>query len=120
MENTTSMPSVFWRIFLGRKLQINGVGRVIFGQEMFNPVPAKVMGGLLTFVQCLCPASLTMIVSIGSYAYWYGGHDRRTNMWACLDFWHPGLVAHVPDGYLELGSGPDCTEGRQSDALCLK
>lgn len=87
---------------------------------MFNPVPAKVMGGLLTFVQCLCPASLTMIVSIGSYAYWYGGHDRRTNMWACLDFWHPGLVAHVPDGYLELGSGPDCTEGRQSDALCLK
>ena len=45
MENTTSMSSVSWRIFLGRKLQINGVGRVIFGQEMFNPVPAKVMGG---------------------------------------------------------------------------
>ena len=45
VENTTSMSSVSWRIFLGRKLQINGVGRVIFGQEMFNPVPAKVMGG---------------------------------------------------------------------------
>ena len=38
-------------------------------------------GGLLTFVQCLCPASLTMIVSIGSYAYWYGG--RMTDGQTC-------------------------------------
>ena len=50
-----------------------------YGRQYRRPSPgsgsaSSNTGGLLTFVQCLCPASLTMMVPIGSYAYWY---DRR-------------------------------------------